>query len=131
MRLADNFNIQAEALRRIGFHANMPPEHLTTPNFNRLLQEMDALKASAGPFRNVVICLDCSAVHPCPFGADHENAHAHLRVCGSCGSRSGFRDVVGRWISFSRTWHPSTWGKGCWAFEFCTSPGRLSSGKEA
>jgi hypothetical protein len=120
MKLADNQNIQSEALKRIGLRPDMDASRLTTANFDRLLLEMDALKASAGPYRNVVVCVDCLKVHSCPFDAEFENAFTHRRVCGHCGSRSGFRDVVGRWISFAKPWSFWMWGSGCWAFEFCT-----------
>ncbi|EJM20189.1 hypothetical protein PMI21_01092 [Pseudomonas sp. GM18] len=120
MILKDNSKIQAEALKRIGFRPGMDASQLTTEKFDRLLQEMDALKASAGPYRNVVICVDCGTVHSCPFDAEFENAFAHRRVCGHCGSRTGFRDVVGRWISFAKPWSFWTWGSGCWGFDFCT-----------
>ena len=130
MKLKDNMEIQAEALKRIGFPPRMDAAPLTTPNFYRLLEQMTVLKERAGPCENVVICKDCSAVHDCPFGARHENAFDHRRVCGSCGSRTGFRDVVGRWVPFAETWKPWTWGKGCWAFDFCTSPGHQPDGKK-
>lgn len=119
MKLADNQQIQAEALKRMGFPPAMDASRLTTPNFDRLLLKMDELKASAGPYQNVVICVDCEAVHHCPFDAKFENSFSHRRVCGSCGSRDGFRDVLGRWISFARPWAIWTWGSGCWAFDFC------------
>lgn len=128
MSLVDNQELIEEGMKRIGFPAQMPPESLATPNFYRLIEQVSLLKAAAGPYRNVTICKDCSAVHSCPFGARHENAFDHRRVCGACGSRIGFRDVVGRWVSFARAWSPSTWGKGCWAFDFCTSPGRCPEG---
>ena len=128
MTAADNQYLIAEGMRRIGFPAGMAPETLTTSNFDRLLEQVNLLKASAGPYRNVVICIDCSAVHDCPHDAKFENAFTHRKVCGNCGARSGFRDVVGRWVSFARTWSPSTWGKGCWVFDFCTSPGRNPDG---
>lgn len=128
MKLADNMQLQAEAMKRIGFPPSMPAEHLTYPNFNRLIEAMSALKASAGPYQSVAICADCYAVHDCPFGARHENAFHHTKVCRACGNRSGFEDVVGCWISFARFWHLSTWHTGCWAFDFCTSPGRNRDG---
>lgn len=120
MKLVDNQHIQSEALKRIGFPKTMDAASLTTANFDRLLRQMDDLKASAGPFQNVVICVDCLKVHDCPFDANFENSFSHRRVCGHCGSRHGFRDVLGRWISFARPWAFWTWGSGCWAFDFCT-----------
>ena len=128
MSLVDNAAIQAEALKRIGFPPAMDAASLTTVNFDRLLGQMNALKANAGPYQNVVICVDCSAVRDCPHDAKYENAFIHRKVCGSCGARSGFRDVVGCWIPFSVWWNPTSWGRGCWAFDFCTSPGRAPDG---
>lgn len=118
MKPLDNQKIQAEALKRIGFPPDMDAASLTTPNFDRLLRQMDQLKASAGPYQNVVICVDCRKVHDCPFDSKFENAFSHRRVCGYCGSRAGFCDVLGRWVSFATTWAIWTWGSGCWVFDF-------------
>lgn len=122
MKLVDNSEIHAEAKRQLGIPAGADPAALFGRGFDTYLKTLDAIKSRAGRYQNVVICEDCSSVHNCPFGAFHENAHDHLRVCGSCASRAGFRDVVGCWIPFpSIWWKPSTWGRGCWAFDFRTA----------
>jgi hypothetical protein len=120
MKLCDNYAIHAEALRRLGYRKGVDPASLTIVKFDRFLEMADSIKLCAGPHQNVVICVDCSAVHDCPHDAQFETAFTYRKVCGSCGSRSGFRDVVGRWVPFSTWWKPLSWGRGCWAFEFCT-----------
>lgn len=121
MRIRDNDSLHAEARRQLGMSGTADPARLSRKEFDRYLERLDIIKSKAWGYRNVVICRECGEVHDCPHDADFENAFTRTKICNSCGSRAGFKDVTGRWVPFSVWWNPASWGRGCWAFDFCTT----------